>query len=95
MIRLFRKTNINFQGRRHLALSLSGLAILVGIISLVMHGGPNYSIDFSGGLSILLRITEPEGSPPINEEMVRSSLGKVELSNSEVKMSRSEEGDDI
>lgn len=95
MIRLLRNTNIDFQSRRRPAMLLSGLVILIGLISLVIHGGPNYSIDFSGGLSLLLRFNQPEGMQPIDEEMVRGSLEKIGLANSEVKLSRSTEGEDL
>ncbi len=95
MIRILGKTNIDFQSRRHLAMTLSGIVIFIGLLSLVMHGGPNYSIDFSGGLSILLRFNVPEGRPDIDEAMVRQSLAKIDLATSEVKLSRSAEGEDL
>ncbi len=95
MRRFVKKTSVDFLRQRHVWLTISGLLILAGLISLVVHGGPNYSIDFSGGLSILLRMTAPEGKPRMDEEMVRASLDKVDLGNSEVKMSRSPEGEDI
>lgn len=95
MRKFFGKTKIDFLGKRHLAITFSALAILIGIISLVIHGGPNYSIDFSGGLSILIRVNEPEGEVPLDEEMVRATLTNIELGNSEVKMSRSPEGEDL
>jgi preprotein translocase subunit SecF len=95
MIRLLSNTNIDFQSKRRLAMLMSSILILIGLISLVLRGGPNYSIDFSGGLSLLLRFHQPEGMQPIDEEMVRGSLEKIGLANSEVKLSRSTEGEDL
>ena len=95
MIRFFGKTNFDFQSKRHIALTLSGIILLVALISLVLHGGPNYSIDFTGGLKIEMRITEPEGVQPISEEMVRNTLNRLDLGGSEVKMSRSATGEDV
>ncbi|MFH0765192.1 MAG: protein translocase subunit SecF, partial [Calditrichota bacterium] len=95
MMKFFGKTNIDFQSKRRVALTCSGLAILIGLISLVLHGGPNYSIDFTGGLSMSLRMMEPSGKPRMSEELVRRALKKVDLGESEVKMSRSAEGEDI
>ncbi|MCK4837903.1 MAG: protein translocase subunit SecF, partial [Desulfobulbaceae bacterium] len=89
------KTSIDFQGKRHVAMTLSGIAIFIGLLSLVLHGGPNQSIDFTGGLSMLVRFEAPEGKPHITEEMVRQSLDKIDLANSEVKLSRSPEGEDL
>ena len=51
----FKDSNINFQHIRRPAMGLSVLAIVIGILSIFMHGGPNYSIDFLGGTSIQLR----------------------------------------
>ncbi len=95
MIKIFGKTNIDFLSKRQIALTFSGVAILIGLISIVLHGGPNYSIDFKGGLAVILRITEPEGKPKLTENLARVSLTKIDLGNSEVKMSRSAEGEDL
>ena len=95
MIQIIRNTNIDFQGKRHIAMTISGIVIFIGLLSLVMHAGPNYSIDFSGGLSILVRFDVPEGKPDIDEAAVRSSLEKIGIPNAEVKLSRSTEGEDL
>lgn len=94
-MQLFGKTNIDFQGKRHLAMTISGIVILISLVSLILHGGPNYSIDFTGGLSMTVRITEPQGKPPATEDVVRGALFSVNLGDSEVKMSRSPEGEDL
>ena len=44
--------NIDFIGKRKIAYVVSGLLILISIISLVIHGGPKYGIDFAGGTVI-------------------------------------------
>jgi len=95
MLRLIGKTNIDFQSKRHIAMAISGIAIFIGILSLVLHGGPNYSIDFSGGLSIMLRFDVPEGKPEVNEAAVRNMLSKIGVTSAEVKLSRSAEGEDL
>ncbi|MDP8240050.1 MAG: protein translocase subunit SecF [Candidatus Hatepunaea meridiana] len=95
MLKILHNPKLDFQSKRHLAMSISAIVIFIGLLSMVLHGGPNYSIDFSGGLSILLRFDIPEGKPPITEAEVRRSLAKIDLANSEVKLSRSEEAEDI
>lgn len=95
MIKFIGKTDIDFLQKRHLAMTISGISILIGLIVLVLRGGPNYSIDFEGGLSVLLRFSHAENSVPITEEMVRGALTKIDLGSSEVKMSRSTEGEDL
>ena len=48
-MRLLKKTNIDFLARRRIAGTLSGTLIVIGILSLIIRGGPAYSIDFTGG----------------------------------------------
>jgi len=76
----FKDSNIDFQHLRRPAMGLSALAILIGIISIVLHGGPNYSIDFLGGTSLQLRFEKP-----VSEGEVRDALTEINLSGSEVK----------
>ncbi len=58
MFELIKNVNIDFLGKRKLAAIISGLIILVGLLSLVFHGGPHYSIDFEGGTEIQVLFTE-------------------------------------
>ncbi len=52
-MRLFHKTNIDFLKIKWICISLSILSIVVGTISLVVKGGPNLGIDFTGGAQIV------------------------------------------
>jgi preprotein translocase subunit SecF len=61
--------NINFVGRRNLAYIFSAVLILASIVTLVVHGGPKYGIDFAGGAEALARFHEP-----IPIERVKSAL---------------------
>ena len=47
--------NVNFVGKRKLAFIISGLLILATVLSLVAQGGPNYGIDFAGGILVQVR----------------------------------------
>lgn len=61
--------NIDFIGKRKLAFSFSLLLIIAGIISLVMHGGPRYGVDFSGGTLLQLKF-----KVPVTEKDIRNGL---------------------
>lgn len=62
-------TKIDFMKRRKLAYLFSGVVMFIGVVSLVLHGGPNYGIDFAGGTLVQIRFT---GSVAIDE--IRSAL---------------------
>jgi preprotein translocase subunit SecF len=48
-MRLFNKTNIDFVGKSNIAKFLSMALIIAGLASLSLKGGPELSIDFTGG----------------------------------------------
>jgi preprotein translocase subunit SecF len=52
-VRLFHKTNIDFLGIKWICIAVSILSIVIGTISLVVKGGPNLGIDFTGGAQIV------------------------------------------
>src|SRR5262245_65891971 len=53
---------------------ISWLFILAGLVSIYMHGGLNYGIDFLGGTSVQVRFTQPQS---IGD--VRAALDRPEL----------------
>ena len=87
-MQFFRETNFDFQGKRRIAFIVSGALILLGIVSLVLHGGPKLSIDFLGGLSIRIKFEQP-----VAENDIRAVLSSIDLGSSEVKTIREIGGD--
>ncbi len=79
-MQFFNEPNINFVGSRKIAYFVSGTLILIGIISLILHGGPKYSIDFLGGTAIQLRFEKP-----VQVGQVRSAMAELGLANAEIK----------
>ncbi|MFQ5602314.1 MAG: protein translocase subunit SecF [bacterium] len=72
--------NYNFIGKRKVTLIISGILILIGLASLVIHKGPNYGIDFLGGTSIELHFETPI---PIAD--VRAAVARAGFANAEIK----------
>ncbi|MBW2002816.1 MAG: protein translocase subunit SecF [Deltaproteobacteria bacterium] len=69
--------NINFIGQRKIALLLSGALILLTIILLLFRGGPNYGVDFSGGIVIQVRFHHQ-----VTPAEIRESLKSINLQDS-------------
>ena len=71
----FKNTSINFIGNRKRYYIISTLIILIGIGSFI-NKGLNYGVDFKGGRTFVVRFDEN-----INNELLRSSLGKEFVEN--------------
>jgi len=78
-MRFLSDTNIDFVGMRRAALGFSLLMILIGVGSLVMHRGPKYSIDFTGGSLVQAKFAQKT-----SVEEVREALSQVGFSGAEI-----------
>jgi preprotein translocase subunit SecF len=61
--------NINFVGNRYYAFALSGATILLSIIMLIVRGGPNYGVDFTGGVVIQVKLDKQHPPAEIREAL--------------------------
>lgn len=66
--------NIDFLRWRNWAISLSLFIIFVGLISLILRGGPKYGIDFAGGTLIQLKFFKP-----VKIDMIREVLKGLKI----------------
>jgi len=66
---LFKNTNFDFLGKKWPFIIGSLVLTAAGLVSLAMHGGPNYGIDFKGGALIYLRFNQ---EPPVQK--IRAAL---------------------
>ncbi len=74
-----KQTHIDFMGKFKTALMFSGLLILAGFVSITMHGGLKFGIDFEGGTLVQLKFPE---APAIDS--IRSSLKEIGLADSTI-----------
>ncbi len=79
-MRFFGKTNIQFIKVRKIAYIFSLSLIAISIISLILHGGPRYNIDFTGGSLVQLKFEKP-----IEIQKVRSAISKHGFGDAEIK----------
>jgi preprotein translocase SecF subunit len=73
-MRIIKDTNIDFMKQIRIGFILSGVIILLGLGSLLLHGGPKLSIDFEGGTMVAVHFTEA-----IDVNDIRSSLSNVNV----------------
>jgi preprotein translocase subunit SecF len=69
--------NFDFVGKRYIALALSAASILATFLLLMWRGGPNYGVDFAGGIVIQIRM-EKSHTPA----EIRDALKDIELDDS-------------
>ncbi|MFH1487303.1 MAG: protein translocase subunit SecF [Pseudomonadota bacterium] len=70
-------THIDFLGKRKFAFGLSIALIIATVILLIWRGGPNYGVDFSGGILIQVKMAKPHTPSDIKE-----ALKSIELQDS-------------
>lgn len=78
-MQFFQTPNIDLIGKRRIAYLISGSLIVLGIISLILHGGPKYGIDFKGGTSIVFRFHTPMTTANIRDALMPAGLGNSEI----------------
>ena len=73
-MQLLQDTNIDFISQRKIGYFLSAIIILTGIVSLFWRQGPNFGIDFSGGVKI--RADLPANNS-IQEKNIKNQLEEL------------------
>ena len=61
--------NIDFVGKRYIAVGVSWLVILIGVVSLLAKGGPEYGIDFSGGTLVQAKLAATTGATELRDAL--------------------------
>ncbi len=84
-MQFFSGTNIDFISRRKITFIISGTIILIGIISLIMHNGPKYGIDFLGGTLLELDFTPvDDNAESIRIQDIRDVLSRYGYTGAEI-----------
>jgi len=79
-MQFFQTPNIDFASKRRIAYILSLSLFVIGMVHLIIKGGPNLGIDFKGGTSIQMRFADI-----VLTDKIRNALIPVGLANSEIK----------
>jgi len=78
-MRILKTTHIDFLGKRYAAFALSALVVGAGMVSLVLNGGPNLGIDFSGGSQIVVRFAEQPSLDTVRDALEGAGLENASI----------------
>ena len=79
-MRFFRKTNIDFMGKRYLWYTVSCSVIAIGMISLAIKGY-HFGIDFMGGTELIVEFNQPADVGSIRTMMDKENFPRSEIKN--------------
>jgi preprotein translocase SecF subunit len=79
MLQLLIGTNIPFMRFRRLTYVFSGSLILATIVWLVVHGGPRYGVDFTGGTLLQIRTSQVLPADRVREALDAAGFHGIEL----------------
>jgi preprotein translocase subunit SecF len=73
------RPNIHFDfiSKNRMAVILSLIVMLAGIVSIVSKGGPDYGIDFTGGVLIQVQFNKPAEATDIRDALKELPLGAL------------------
>jgi len=80
-MRFFRNLKIDFINRDKYTFVLSAALLLIGILSLIIHGGPKLSIDFTGGTLLELQLDKSISIDNMRDVLTQNGFGDAELQN--------------
>jgi preprotein translocase subunit SecF len=78
-MRFLENPNFDFLTRRGVAAVVSIIVVLIGIVSLVVKGGPTYSIDFTGGSLLQIKFPAVVGADQVREVLAEAGYGEAAL----------------
>ena len=77
-MRLFAKANYDFIGNRRLAILISGLLIIPGLIAMLFRG-VNYSVEFTGGTLVQIETVEPVDVGLLRQQLDQAGVKGAEI----------------
>lgn len=69
--------NLDFVGKKNIAVMFSAALIVIGLLSLLIKGGPNYGIDFAGGTLVQVKFTQTTKALEIKDALQGLDLGSL------------------
>src|SRR5262249_27646388 len=79
MMHIFRQPHIDFLSIRWVALGVSWVVIVVGMIAVYFRGGNLLDIDFTGGSSVSFTLNQPVSLGDVRNLLAKTDLGEKNL----------------
>ena len=81
MIEILKNTNIDFMGKRFIALAFSGILLLTGLFAIIQiaRGTANLGIDFAGGTAVQIKFNETIPLQDIREALTAGGITEFDL----------------
>jgi len=78
-MRFFKKTNIDFIGKRNICYIISLSVICIGMISIPIKGGLDFGLDFTGGTELVIQFSQPTEIREVRSMMDAAGFMKSEI----------------
>jgi preprotein translocase SecF subunit len=82
-VRFFKETNIDFIGGRYKFFVVTAIAFLICVGAYIYRGGPNYGIDFTGGVLMQISFVDRVEMQDLRDALEKTEIGSFELQSSE------------
>ncbi|HTM57197.1 MAG TPA: protein translocase subunit SecF [Candidatus Udaeobacter sp.] len=79
MLQILHGTNIPFMRYRRFTYIFSGALIIATAVWLIMHGGPRYSVDFTGGNLLQVRLSQSMPADQVRTALDQAGMRGFEL----------------
>ena len=78
MLEIVGNTNIDFMGKRKIALFISGFLVILGLLAIIQiaRGAANLGIDFSGGTAVQLKFENPTYGSSCDKPTLPTALSR-------------------
>jgi preprotein translocase subunit SecF len=78
-MRFFRNAHYDFLGQRKRAYGFSAVLLAVGIASLVLHRGPQYGVDFTGGTMLQVEFVAPTSVADVRGVLAQAGMESAQI----------------
>jgi len=78
-MQLLANANFKIIDKRKVGYIFSATLIVISIVSLILHGGPKYNVDFTGGTIVQLKFEKPVVIDDLRPALSQQGFGDVEI----------------